>query len=196
MVKLFLSGGVTNAFPITSIGGVKSTTEIVDANLNNLWDDVNRVEVINGRTEYRMFYINNDDGQDYLKARLITLVIPVDTEISFAMQDPNATPQLLATEDITPIGLTFFKFDEYNSLKIPWGTFNDGADIAIWIKRKVIVGSDSLRTISMTIDGIDNAITIGGDFGSIENTQDNIFIKSRSSQFFCDIDFSGEALLS
>jgi len=103
---------------------------------------------------------------------------------------------LLPTEDSTPTGLSFLSFDAYNTLKVPLGTLNDTKSIAVWMRRKVIVGSNSLRTISFVIDGIDDPITIGGDFGSIENTHDNIFITTHSSEYFCDIDFVGESLLS
>ena len=68
VTELRYSGGPTNKFGITSIGGAMSSEIIPNANLNNLFDDVSRVEVINGRTEYRMFWIHNADAINYIKA--------------------------------------------------------------------------------------------------------------------------------
>lgn len=195
VTELRYSGGPNNKFAITSLGGAMSSEVIPDGNLNNLFDDVNRVEVINGRTEYRMFWIHNADAVNYLKAQMVTLVIPADTEISFAV-DSAILPQLLSTEDSTPTGLSFLKFSEYLSLKIPLGTYNINGDIPIWIKRKVLIGSDNIRTISMVLNATDNNIVISGDFGSIENNIDNFNIRIRSAQFFTDVDFVGEALTS
>lgn len=195
VTELRYSGGPTNKFGITSIGGVISSENIPNGNLNNLFDNVNRVEVINGRIEYRMFWIHNADAINYLKAQMVTILIPADTEISFAV-DSAILPQLLATEDNTPIGLSFLKFSDYLSLKIPLGTYNINGDIPIWIKRKVLVGTDAVKTISMVLNATDNNITISGDFGSIENSIDNFNIRVRNAQFFTNVDFCGEALLS
>ena len=101
-VTLFYSGGLTNSFGITSIGGVKSTTPIPNGDLNNLWDDVNRVEVINGRIEHRCFYITNDGATDYLKGGLITLVIPANTEIAFELTTALLVLTAAVTVPISP----------------------------------------------------------------------------------------------
>jgi len=194
-VELRYSGGLNNKFSITSLGGAMSSEVIPDAVLENLFDDVNRVEVINGRVEHRCFFITNIGAQDYYRARLITILIPSDTEISFATDETNI-PQLLATEDSVPVGLYFLKFSEWNSLEVPIGRLDIGDKIAIWLKRKVTAGSDAVRTISLIIDGDDNVIVTTGDFGTIENQLDNEYVRSRSSSFFTDLDFCGESLLS
>lgn len=201
MVELRYSGGPNNKFAVASLGGVMSSEVIPDNSLENLWDDVNRVEVINGRTEHRLFYLYNSDAEDYLKTRFITLVIPADTEIAFALGPSvtdGSTEQLLVTEDSTPSGLTWFDFDDWDDLEIPIGTVDQSAGIPIWMRRKVIIGSDSVRTISLIIDGIANTITsaITQDFGSVENSFDNEQIIPRSSRFLTDVDFVGEALTS
>ena len=195
-VELRYSGGLNNKFAITSLGGAISTKVIPDATLENLFDDVNRVEVINGRIEHRCFYIKNISATNFYRSRFITLVIPADTEIAYAVNDRGSTPQLLATEDSVPIGLYFLQFKEWNTLEIPIGTFDIGDEVAIWLRRKVTLGSDSIRTVSIVIDGQNNVVTSTGDFSSIENSHDNDFIKNRSPQYFCDIDLVGESLLS
>lgn len=194
-VEFRYSGGVSNKFAITSLGGAMSTEVIPNAVLQNLFDDVNRVEVINGRIEHRCFFIDNNGAQDYYKTRFITIIIPTDTEISFAV-DESDIPQLLSTEDATPLGLSFLKFSEWNTLEVPIGRIDIGKKIAIWLKRKVTVGSDNVRTISFIVDGEDNVIVTTGDFGTIENQLDNEYVRTRSPSFFADIDFVGESLLS
>ena len=194
-VEFRYSGGPGNKFAVTSLGGAMSTEVIPDAVLENLFDDVNRVEVINGRIEHRCFFINNNGAQDYYRTRFITIVIPTDTEVSFAA-DESDIPQLLSTEDATPLGLSFLKFSDWNTLQLPIGRIDIGKKIAIWLKRKVTVGSDNIRTISFIVDGEDNVIVTTGDFGTIENQLDNEFVSTRSPSFFADIDFVGESLLS
>jgi len=50
MAQLFYSGGASNKFASASIGGLMSNTQIPNSQIDNLFDDVTRVEVINGRT--------------------------------------------------------------------------------------------------------------------------------------------------
>ena len=198
VVKLYLSGGTANKFPVTSLGGVRSLTEIVAATLNNLFDDTTRVEIINGRIEYRCFYIKNESGGDFMRARFINLDIPptVQSEFSFAVNDPGDTPQQLVTEDQTPVGLTFYKFRDWRALEVAIGVLDDTKDIAIWIKRKVLEGSGDVRMVDFDIDGEDNVFAPTQDFFSVESSHDNDSIRSRSTEFFTDIDFVGESLTS
>lgn len=198
VVKLYLSGGAANKFPITSLGGVRSTTEIEAATLNNLFDDTTRVEIINGRIEYRCFYVRNESGGDFMRARFINLVIPpiTESEFSFAVNDPGDTPQQLITEDSTPVGLTFFKFRDWRQLELAIGVLDDTEERAIWIKRKVLEGSDTVKMVDFDVDGQDNTFTPTQDFFSVESSHDNDSIVARSPQFFADIDFAGEALTS
>lgn len=195
VLSLRYSGGSTNKFAIASIGGEMSSEPIPNAQLENLFDDVSRVEVINGRIEHRCFFLLNEDVDDFHRIKFTSITIPADTEISFAV-DPAPIPQSLTTEDSTPVGLRFYKFDEWNELEIPIGKLDIGDAIAVWIKRKVLVGSDDTRTIGLTIDGDDNTLVISQDFSSLQNSFDNDFITNRSSQFLTDVDFVGESLLS
>ena len=195
---LFYSGGAENKFAVGSIGGARSTTPIPDAQLENLFDDVNRVEIINGRIEYRCFFIKNDDAQDYYRTTLKSITIPANTELAFALDGVSGdTPQLLATEDSTPVGLRFFDFSKFASFRLPIGQFEQtGAqnEIALWIRRKTTLGVSGTKTILITIDGTDNGLTITQDFNTVKSSVDNWFATTRSDQFFTDEDFVGEAL--
>ncbi len=202
--ELYYSGGVANKFAVGSLGGERSTELIPDASLQNLFDNVNRVEVINGRTEYRMFWIKNSDAQDYYKTTFKGITIPISSEIAFAIDGASYqgdTPQLLATEDTTPVGLTFFDLAEFvPSFRLPIGQFEQSGgynEIAIWMRRKVLQGAIAgTKTIALTIDGTDNGLTITQDFSSTKSSIDNWFASARDDQFFTDVDFVGEALTS
>ncbi len=198
--ELYYSGGPDNKFANGSIGGSRSTTKIPNASIENLFDDVNRVEVINGRIEYRCFFIVNEDAQDYYRTKFEAISIPTDTEIAFAVDNVNGlTPQLLTTEDTTPVGLSFFAIKDWIDLEIPIGMYpqtGTGNAIPIWIRRKVLVGSDNVRTIALDIDAENDALSITQDFHTKKSSFDNYNIFVRSDQFFTDIDFCGEALLS
>lgn len=58
-IKFYLSGGGSNTDPNAALGGAISSTEIVDASDNNLFDDVTGDESNAGDTEYRAFYVKN-----------------------------------------------------------------------------------------------------------------------------------------
>jgi hypothetical protein len=52
-IQYRLSGGAANAVPDSSLGGAKSSVQIVDNTDNNLFDDVSGAEHTAGRVEYR-----------------------------------------------------------------------------------------------------------------------------------------------
>ena len=197
MVQLRYSGSSSNQFAISSIGGGISDTVIPNNQLENLLDNVSRVEVINGRTEYKMFYVFNNDSDKYLKVRFKDIMIPDNTEIAFAV-DNSVLPQLLVTEDSAPSGLTFFRFKDWDKLEMGIGALGLGKYKAIWIRRKVLIGSSEVRTVSITIDGKDDDFLQAPteDFNSIQNGFDNESIVPHSASFYTDLDFVGEALTS
>lgn len=61
-VKFFLSGGAGNSDPNASLGGVMSSTEVVDNTLHNLFDYVSGTEAGAGDTEYRAIYLKNTNS--------------------------------------------------------------------------------------------------------------------------------------
>jgi hypothetical protein len=197
MAQLKLSGGANNTLEVFSLGGAMSSKIITTATIENLFDDVNRVEIINGRIEYRLFYLENESATDYYRTNGITIVIPADTEIAFGVDNRNGdVPQQLSTEDQTPTDVTFFDVDDYVGLRIPIGAFDQNDAIPIWIRRKVNLGAKTVRTISLDFDAETNSLTITQDFSSVHSSTDNFNITSRSPLFYTDIDFVGESLLS
>lgn len=64
-VVYFLSGGSSNSDPNSSIGGNPSSTPIL-GNVNNLFSNISPEENTAGKTDYRCFYIFNQNGVDSL----------------------------------------------------------------------------------------------------------------------------------
>ena len=56
---LRLTGGASNTDPNASLGGVMSSTELVDGQLNNLYDNVSPEEASSGMTDYRALDVYN-----------------------------------------------------------------------------------------------------------------------------------------
>lgn len=57
------SGGISNSNPNNSLGGASSVTQISG---NNLFDDITDADRLTGKTDYRCFYVHNEDAQNSL----------------------------------------------------------------------------------------------------------------------------------
>lgn len=139
-IKQRLSGGTSNTDPNDSLGGAKSSTEITDDTLNNLFDDVSGAESNNGDTEYRCFYVHNG----HASLTLLSAKIWIDTntpagdsvEIGLGTSAIGGTEQTIANENTAPTGVSFSSAaGEANALSI--GDIPAGSHKAIWVKRIV-----------------------------------------------------------
>lgn len=65
-ILFLLSGGLTNTNPNKSLGGDKST-KVIDAEIDNLFSDVTRLQAARGHTDYRCLYIVNNNPDEKLK---------------------------------------------------------------------------------------------------------------------------------
>ncbi len=66
-IDFVLSGGANNTDPNLSLGGEPSSSSI-GANINNLFDDVDRATTFTGGTDYRCFYVVNKSITEKLKS--------------------------------------------------------------------------------------------------------------------------------
>ena len=64
-IVYFMSGGSGNSNPSNSIGGDPSSSPISGL-VNNLFDNISPEETVAGKTDYRCFYIFNQNGIDSL----------------------------------------------------------------------------------------------------------------------------------
>jgi hypothetical protein len=150
-IEFRLSGGSSNSDPNASIGGIMSSTEIVDDTVANLFDNVTGGEAASGSVEYRCFYIVNTHGTDSLsgvKLWIESNTPSADTVIDIAL-DPAGigdgastgvavTPSPL-DELTAPGGVSFelspLPVDESTAIEI--GDLDAGEAQAVWVRRTV-----------------------------------------------------------
>lgn len=158
-IDYHLSGGGTNTDPNASLGGIISSTQIVDASLNNLFDDVSGTESANGDTEYRCMYVKNAHATLTLQNARVYIAsdsTSADTSIEIALDgagvgDGSTTgvAETVANESTAPTGETFSAPTSGAPLSI--GDIGPGQCQAIWVKRIVAAGAAALATDATTI---------------------------------------------
>jgi len=160
-LKFYLSGGAGNTDPDAALGGVISTTEVVDDTLNNLFDDVSGAEHSAGETNYRCIYVKNTNGSDEAfnsKLYISSNSTGVDSslEIGLDLAGLNAEADTIPDEDTAPDpAVTFTTADGYaNALDlsgVPAGEY-----YAIWVKRIIAAGATAQAldeaTLTLSVD--------------------------------------------
>lgn len=144
-IDLRHSGGAGNSDPNASLGGAKSTTEVTDNVLNNLFDDLTGQESNDGDTEYRCLYIHNSHGsltmqnvRIYISSNTTSTTEEVDIGIGSAAI--NGTEQTIANESTAPTSVTFTHPTTYAtglaSADIPAGQHR-----SLWYRRLANAGT-------------------------------------------------------
>ncbi len=157
-IQIRLSGGAANSNVNASLGGAKSSTQVTDNTLNNLFDDVSGSESLAGDTEYRCVYIHNAHAS--LTMQNVRVYVQSNTsstndtwEIGLGTAALNATEQTIADETTAPSGVTFSAPTSYATglapPDIPFGQHK-----AIWYKRIVdpSAAANNNDTITINID--------------------------------------------
>lgn len=149
-IKFFLSGGAANESPAASLGGIISSTAIVDDTLNNLFDDVTGAEHTVGDTNYRCIYVKNDSAEEAQNVRIYidTNTQAVDDTINIGKDLAGAgdgattgVADTIADESTAPDpAVTFTTAADYTNA-IVLGTLTAGQVIGVWIKRIVTAGT-------------------------------------------------------
>lgn len=154
-LKFHLSGGAANSDPNAALGGAISTTQIVDATVANLFDNVGSAESAAGDTEYRCFYVKNTHATLTLQAAKVyiqTNTPSTDTsaEIGLGTSAVNGTEQTVANESTAPSAVTFSSAaGSGNALSI--GNIPAGQHKAIWLKRIVNAAAAAYNSDSVII---------------------------------------------
>ena len=178
--QIFFSGGAANTDPNASLGAAISTTQMTDATLENMFDNIKRKEILVGKTEYRGLYIKNSHA-----------TLPVHGAVIYVDQDPNQTQvsfgldpagsgdgtttgvmQTISTEDTVPTGVTFEDVNEFK-VKLPLPTLKPLEVVGVWMKR-IAVGSGSAETLTVgfTMTGDEESL-IPANLTITENTVAN-----------------------
>ena len=154
-IKFHLSGGAGNSDPNGALGGAISTTQITDATIANLFDNVSGAEAAAGDTEYRCLYVKNNHGSLTLQGAKVwveTNTPSTDTsaEIGLGSSAVNGTEQTVANESTAPGSVSFSTAaGEGNALTI--GDIPAGQHKAVWVKRVVGSGAAAYNADSVVI---------------------------------------------
>lgn len=154
-IKYHLSGGAGNSDPNAALGGAISTTQITDATVANLFDNVSGAEAAAGDTEYRCLYVKNNHGSLTLQGAKVWIETntpsgDTSAEIGLGSSVVNGTEQTVANESTAPGSVTFSTAaGEGNALTI--GDIPAGQHKAIWVKRIVGSGAAAYNADSVVI---------------------------------------------
>jgi len=144
-IKFYLSGGAANSDPNASLGGAKSSVEVVDDTLNNLWDDVTGDEHSAGDTEYRCFFVKNNSAETAYNVKLWIQSNTTSAEDTFNigkdLSGPSDTADTVADESTAPDPAVTFAAPTSKATGLDLGDMTTGQSFAIWVKRIVSAGS-------------------------------------------------------
>lgn len=161
-IDFHLSGGTGNSDPNASLGGDQSNTEIVDATVENLFDNVSGDEGAAGDIEYRCMFVKNNHGSLTLEGATIWKISPVpatDDEnlVEFGLDLSGVTvqgstdlPEEIANESSAPAGIVFTEpLTKGDGLLI--GDIPAQSVAAIWIKRTIVAGAQARNAFATVI---------------------------------------------
>ena len=142
-----------------SLGKYISTTEIVDATLNNLFDDVSGDENAASDVEYRCIFIHNVHATltwqgvvCWMSAEVAggaNAAISIDTTVASPIGQTTAQALEVANEDTAPAGLTFSS-PTTKATGLSIGDLAAGNCRAIWIRRSA-TNSAALNNDGVTV---------------------------------------------
>lgn len=153
-IKYRLSGGAANSDPNASLGGAKSSVEIVDATLHNLFDIVSSAEASSGDVEYRCFYIHNGHATLALQNPEIfiqTNTPSADTDVSIGL-DPaavDATATTIVDESTPPAGVTFTQ--PGSGAPLTFADLPAGSHKAVWVRRNISAAASAVNGDSVIL---------------------------------------------
>lgn len=162
-IKFFLAGGAANSDVDASLGGAKSSVEITDAALHNLFDVVSSAEASAGDIEYRCLYVENTNGTDTLLNAVAWLSANTpsgDTtlDIGLGTSAIDGTEQTVADESTAPAGVTF-SAPATQGAGLAIGDLAAGQHKAIWLRRTVNATAAAYNNDGATL-------AVGGDTGA------------------------------
>lgn len=154
-LKIYLSGGAGNTDPNASLGGIISTTEVVDNTTHNLFDQVSGTESLAGDIEYRGIYLKNTHGS--LTAQNTAVYISsntgsADTTVDIALDGgaTDATMETIGNESTAPSGETFTAPSTYGT-GLSIGSLTAGQKKGIFVRRTVTAGAAAVNDDAVTI---------------------------------------------
>ncbi len=141
----------------TSLGDQISTTQVPDATLNALFDDVTGAENAASDVEYRCIFVHNSNASNTLQAPKIWLssevaggtdiAIGVDPTAASAIGSGTAQAVTVADESSAPAGVTFSAPTSF-ATGLALGDIPPGECKAVWFRRT------AANTSALNNDGV------------------------------------------
>lgn len=158
------AGDTTASSAAASLGDQISTTQITDATLNNLFDDVTGPENAASEAEYRCFFVHNNHGSLDWTSVVVWLssetaggavaAISLDTTGVTVKGLGSAQAKTIANEDTAPATQTFTA-PTTKGTGLAIGTIPAGSVQGIWVRRT------AANTAALALDGV--VIRVEGD---------------------------------
>lgn len=141
-IKFRLSGGASNANPLLSLGGAKSSIEVSPA---ALFDTVSEAESVAGDFEYRCFYVHNAHPSLTLESVVAwlsanTSYAKSDLAIGVGTSAVGGAEQTVANEGAAPAGVAFIAAATVGA-GVSAGNLAPGAHRALWLRRAITAGA-------------------------------------------------------
>lgn len=156
-MKWLLSGDSGNSDENASLGGGRSSTEVVFSPiLNNLFDNVTAPQAASGEIEYRCIYLQNDhatDDVDDLKIWINTNTPSTSTTIAIGL-DPvgkNGIADSISPSTEAPAGVTFTTPTTQGS-GLDVGLLEAQDVYPVWIRRTVTAGAGAASSDPFYLD--------------------------------------------
>lgn len=145
-VKTGSAGNSTAGTASGSLGKYISTTQITDAVLNNLFDDVTGDEnAASSTVDYRCIFIHNSNGSltwtspvvwvSAETANGVDCAIATDDIAASAIGSAGAQAAEIASETTTPTGVSAFSTPTTKGTGLSLGNIANGSCKAFWIRR-------------------------------------------------------------
>lgn len=123
-ISLNLSGGSTNTNPNNSLGGDPSAFEITGV-LQNLFNNVTQENAASGYTDYRCFYVFNNNSSDTLFASSVYFdnVLDSEPQLQIGLFLADDVQRLVISQNVTSGTLTlrYGSTTYYYTSAINWG---------------------------------------------------------------------------
>ncbi len=167
--KLSITSGsagnsATQPDPNASLGKYISTTEITDATLNNLFDDISGDENAASTVDYRCLFIHNSHGSLTLTSPKVwisaevsggaAIAIGIDTTAQSLIGSASAQALTVANETTAPVGVSFSS-PTSKAAGLSLGDLPAGRCRAVWVRRT------SSNTSPVDADGA--TLSVSGD---------------------------------
>jgi len=138
-------GGATAQSNVNnSLGKWCSTTDVVDATLNNLFDDVSGDENLAQESEYRCIFVHNAHASLTLQNSKLWIssevsggadaFIGLDTTAASAYTSTSQQALVVANEDTAPSGVSF-SAPTTKATGLDVGNLSPGYVLGVWVKR-------------------------------------------------------------